>query len=135
MYADAGPFVISLAGDERLPLVAACRRFVASIVHGGRTVATSTLTWDEVAFVTRRLLGPEDSAEKAEEFLRMGNVRWIAVDETVVRGAANLYRTLPIRPRDAIHAACVLVAGETEIVSEDRVFDRVPGVARVWPPP
>jgi len=57
------------------------------------------------------------------------------VDLAVLRRAADLYRSLPMRPRDAIHAATALEAGEREILSEDRVFDRVPGLLRVWPPP
>jgi len=135
MYADAGVFVISLVSDEGARYVSDCTRFLAKVVRGERSVATSTLTWDEVVYAVRRLLGPEDSTGKADELLLLPNVRWIPTDVAVLRRAAGLYRSLPIRPRDAIHAACAIEAGEGEIVSEDRVFDRVPGLSRTWPPP
>jgi len=135
MYTDAGLFVLSLTADERSPHVLECKRFVEFVVRGERTVSTSVLTWDEVVYVIRRLLGPEDSREKAEDLLALPNVTWIPADLAVVREASVLYRDLPIRPRDAIHAASASQAGEREIVSEDRVFDRIPGMRRVWPPP
>ena len=135
MYADAGVFVLSLTADDRAPNVAASKSFVGSVVRGERALSTSTLTWDEVVYVVRRLLGPEDSQDKAEDLLALRNVTWIPVDLAVIRGASDLYRTLPIRPRDAIHAASAIRSGEREVVSEDKVFDRVPGIRRVWPPP
>ena len=58
-----------------------------------------------------------------------------AGDRAVLRRAAGLYQSVTMRPRDAIHAAAALETGEKEILFEDRVFDRVPGLARVWPPP
>ena len=135
MYADAGVFVLSLVADERARHASASRSFLEAVVLGRRTVTTSTLTWDEVVYVVRRLLGPEDSREKAGDLLSLPNVTWIAADAAVIRDASALYRALPIRPRDAIHAASALRSGEREIVSEDKVFDRVPGMRRVWPPP
>jgi len=135
MYADAGLFLVPVLHDNRVPPAAAAARFLESLARGARKVSTATLTWDEVVYVVRRLLGPEDSIAKGAELLAFPNLTWLRVDLTVLRGAADLYRSLPIRPRDAIHAAAALEAGEREILSEDRVFDRVSGLRRVWPPP
>jgi len=135
MYADAGLFLLPLLYEERLPRVAAAARFLEFIARGTRRVSTATLTWDEVVYTVRRFLGPEDSIAKGQELLAFPNLQWLRVDLAVLRRAADLYRTLPMRPRDAIHAGAALEAGESEILSEDRVFDRVPGVDRVWPPP
>jgi len=135
MYADAGLFLVPVLYANRAPPVLAAARFLESLARGTRKVSTATLTWDEVVYVVRRLLGPEDSIAKGAELLAFPNLTWLRVDLTVLRGAADLYRSLPIRPRDAIHAAAALEAGEPEILSEDRVFDRVSGLRRVWPPP
>lgn len=135
MYTDGGVLVLSLTADERAPYVSQCKRFVESFVRGERTVSTSVLTWDEVVYVLRRLLGPEDSREKAEDLLALPNLIWIPADLAVIRAASALYRSLPMRPRDAIHASSAIQAGERDIVSEDKAFDRVPGLRRVWPPP
>ncbi len=135
MYADAGLFILPVLHVERLPRAAAAARFLESLARGARRVSTATLTWDEVVYVVRRFLGPEDSFSKGEELLAFPNLAWLRVDLPVLRRAADLYRSLPMRPRDAIHAGAALEAGETEILSEDRVFDQVPGLSRVWPPP
>ncbi len=135
MYADAGVFVLSLTAADGSPHVRESKRFVESVVRGERAVSTSVLTWDEVVYVVRRLLGPEDSQEKAEDLLALPNVTWIPADLAVIREASVLYRNLPIRPRDAIHAASAIRAGEREVLSEDKVFERISGMRRVWPPP
>lgn len=135
MYADAGLFLLPVLHDDRVPSAASAARFLGSVVRGSRKVSTATLTWDEVVYVVRRLLGPEDSIAKGVELLAFPNVMWHRVDLAVLQRAADLYRSLPVRPRDAIHAATALEAGERQILSEDRVFDRVEGLVRVWPPP
>ena len=121
--------------SDRVPPAVSAARFLEALARGTRKVSTATLTWDEVVYVVRRLLGPEDSVAKGAELLAFPNLTWHRVDLAVLRRAADLYRSLPMRPRDAIHAATALEAGEREILSEDRVFDRVPGLLRVWPPP
>lgn len=135
MYADAGLFLQPLLHTQRLRAAAAAARFLTALARGARTVSTSTLTWDEVVYAVRRFLGPEDSIAKGQELLAFPNLTWLRVDLAVLRRAADLYRSLPMRPRDAIHAGAALEAGEREVLSEDRVFDRVPGLVRVWPPP
>jgi predicted nucleic acid-binding protein len=135
VYADAALFLLPVLHDERLPLPAAAGRFLRSVARGAQKVSTATLTWDEVVYAVRRFLGPEDSINKGQELLAFPNLTWLRVDLHVLRRAADLYRSLPMRPRDAIHAAAAMETGEREILSEDRVFDRVSGLARVWPPP
>jgi len=135
VYADAGLFLLPLLHGKQVPPAKAAANFLESVARGSRRVCTATLTWDEVVYVVRRLLGPEDSIAKSQELLTFPNLAWLRVDLAVLRRAAGLYRSLPMRPRDAIHAAAALEAGEREILSEDRAFDRVAGLARVWPPP
>ena len=135
MYADAGLFLLPVLYIERLSSAAAAARFLDSLARGARRVSTAPRTGDEVAYVVRRFLGPEDSITKGQELLEFPNLTWLRVDLAVLRRAADLYRSLPMRPRDAIHAAAALEAGEREILSEDRVFDGVSGLVRVWPPP
>jgi len=134
MYADAGPFVFALAGDPRLPYVSESVRMIRAAARGERLLSTAVLTWDEVAYAVRRLAGPQLSVQKGQELLALPGISWLAVDPKVLRRASGLYGAVPMRPRDAIHAACALEYGETEIVSDDAVFDHVLGLRRVWPP-
>jgi len=134
MYADAGLFLVPMLYEYRVPAAASAARLLESVARGSRKVSTSTLTWDEVVYVVRRVLGVEDSIAKGAGLLAFPNLTWLRVDLAVLRRAADLYQSLPMRPRDSIHAAAALEAGEREILSEDRVFDRVSGLRRVWPP-
>jgi len=135
MYADAGLFLVPMLYEYRVPAAASAARLLESVARWSRKVSTSTLTWDEVVYVVRRVLGVEDSIAKGAGLLAFPNLTWLRVDLAVLRRAADLYQSLPMRPRDSIHAAAALEAGEREILSEDRVFDRVSGLRRVWPPP
>jgi predicted nucleic acid-binding protein len=54
-------------------------------------------------------------------------------DDTVVERAKVLMDRAGLAPRDAFHAAHALEAGCGAIVSSDRGFDRVDGLARVGP--
>ncbi|HYY48746.1 MAG TPA: PIN domain-containing protein [Thermoplasmata archaeon] len=67
--------------------------------------------------------GRGNSVAKGRELVEFPNLARLRVDLAALRRAADLYRSLPTRPRDAIHAAAALKAGEREILSEDRVFD------------
>ena len=54
-------------------------------------------------------------------------------DEAVTARMFELVQTTSLRGRDAVHAATALTHGFTEIVTADRDFDTVPGLARIAP--
>src|SRR5256885_16008322 len=120
MYADAGLFLVPVLYANGAPWVGAAAQFLESLGRGTRKVSTATLTWDEVVYVVRRLLGPEDSIAKGAELLAFPNLTWLRVDLAGLRVAAGLYRSLPIRPRGAVHAAPARQAGQPEVCSETR---------------
>src|SRR5438094_9517705 len=125
MYADAGLFLVPMLYDVRVPAAASAARLLESVARGNRKVSTSTLTWDEVVYVVRRLLGVEDSIAKGSGLLAFPNLTWLRVDLPVVRGSAGRYQSPPIRPLRAIHAAAARQAGGRDVVSEDRAVDSV----------
>src|SRR5438094_1189760 len=100
--------------EDRVPAAASAAPLLESVARGTRKVSTSTLTWDEVVYVVRRLLGVEDSIAKGAGLLVLPNLTWLRVDLAVLRRAADLYQSLQMRPRDAIHAAAALEAGDPE---------------------
>src|SRR5439155_22607898 len=114
MYADAGLFLVPMLYEDRVPGAASAARLLESVARGTWKVSTSTLTWDEVVYVVRRLLGVEDSIAKGAGLLVLPNLTWLRVDLAVLRRAADLYQSLQMRPRDAIHAAAALEAGDPE---------------------
>ena len=127
-------FLLPILHERSVEMVKECEDYLFRVVEGKRDATTATLTWDEVAFGVRRILGEELSRQKATTLLETANLRWRSVDRGVVRRAVQIYGSIPIRPRDALHAAAALESGEVEIASEDEVFDRVRGLRRVWPP-
>src|SRR5437870_12374640 len=112
MYADAGLFLVPVLQSDRVPPAASAARFLKALASGTRKVSTATLPWVEVVYVVRRLLGPEDSVAKGAELLAFPNLTWHRVELMVLRGASDFYWSLPLRPRDAIHAGTALWSEE-----------------------
>jgi len=135
MYVDAGAFMIALLHEKNFPRYKECETFLRAVARGTRRAVTATLTWDEVTYAVRRIAGPEVSIDKSRDLYSFPHLEWLPVNQIVLHRAVSLYGSLPMRPRDALHAACALENGEKEIVSEDRAFDHVPGLTRLWPPP
>src|SRR2546426_10823674 len=102
MSADAGLFLVPVLYANRAPPVVAAARFLESLARGARKVSTATLTWGEVVYVVRRLLGPDDSIAKGAELLAVPNLTWLRVDLTGVRGAAGPYPSFAVPPTEAV---------------------------------
>src|SRR2546430_13259054 len=125
MYADAGLFLVPMLYDVRVPAAASAARLLESVARGNRKVSTSTLTWDEVVYVVRRLLGVEDSIAKGAGLLAFPNLTWLRGDLAVVRPPADLYQALPMRPREAIHPPAPSEPDDGGTLTEDADLDRV----------
>src|SRR5437879_12392905 len=110
MYADAGLFLVPMLYDVRVPAAASAARLLESVARGSRKVSTSPMTWDEVVYVVRRLLGVEDSIAKGAGLLAFPNLTWRRVDLAVMRRTAARYQPPPMRPRHAADAAAPLEA-------------------------
>src|SRR5437667_10063226 len=96
MYADAGLFLVPVLQSDRVPPAVSAARFLEALARGTRKVSTSTLTWDEVVYVVRRLLGPEDSVAKGAGLLAFPTLPWQRVDGAVCGGAAAVYLSVPL---------------------------------------
>jgi len=103
------------------------------IESGEITAFTSTLTWNEVVWVVRRLLGRPDSIQAGEKLTLFPNLRFVPASEDVIRQAQKLVSELDIAPRDAIHAASALGKNVDWLVSDDPDFDLVKGLRRQSP--
>jgi len=105
---------------------------VLDSVQAGRDAATSVLTLDEVQYKVRKQRGEEDSIAVAELYLTFPHLTLISADVPLVRAAVGMTRRHHLFPRDALHAASALSRGIREIYSEDRDFDRLKELKRVW---
>ena len=83
-------------------------------------------------WVALRLLdGRSDATELGKWFLRLPNLIFLPVTTEVVLRSQGLVESHGLKPRDAIHAASALTSHVSELVSDDSIFDRVPGIIRV----
>jgi len=93
---------------------------------------TSFLTFDEVFYKVKKILGNDEALKNIEAFLTMPNMRFIEVNDSVIWRALELIREYQLLPRDGIHAATAFIAGADSIYSEDEDFDRIRGLKRKW---
>ena len=64
---------------------------------------TSSLTWDEVSYVVERTLGKTDSIEIGRKFLNFPFLRFIPVDDEIIRRSQVIREKSSLKPRDSIH--------------------------------
>ena len=134
LYVDSNIFIYPIIYDsEAMPEAARAKAKLNEITSGSLKAFTSTLTWDEVTWVTRRLFGPEKAAKQGASFLRLPNLRLLSVDLETMSRAQTLLEKYDLKPRDAIHAATAIRSGISKILSYDEDFDTLPNLVRVIP--
>ncbi len=100
------------------------------IENGEIPAGTSTLTWDEVVWVTTRLLGRTDGVAQGRKLLGFPNLQFINADETVITQAQTLLDKYTLSPRDSIHVASALSRNAKTIISDDKDFDQIKELER-----
>lgn len=125
IYADANLFIYAAVSDE---LGGKAEAFIGENL---RDIATSVLTIDEVVWVLSKQKGYGEAISVGEK-MASGNIRLLpATGETALQ-ALKIMRENGLKPRDAFHAATMKQYGITKIASEDRDFDKLPGIKRIW---
>ena len=91
---------------------------------------TATLTWDEITWVTKRLLSDRDAEEQGKKFLAFPHLNLVTIDSSVIMNAQKIMESYGLKPRDAVHASAALVSGQRTVISDDQDFDKVKGLRR-----
>ena len=134
LYVDSNVFIYPVIYDpSSVEEARRSRRFLVRIASGEVKACTSVLTWDEVSWVVRRVLGVEPSLKLSRLFLTFPNLKLLSVKELTILRAQELMERYKIKPRDAIHIATALENGVLTLVSYDRDFDVVGDIRRVEP--
>ena len=132
-FLDANILMYAIGKEHpyKQPCIAVLKQIEAEAIH----VVTSVEVLQEILHRYYSLRSPEVATTAFTNMKRLCE-RVFPVFEADVDRAHRMLQDLPhLNVRDAIHAASALAAAESKIVSEDRVFDRVPGMTRTWPPP
>ncbi|MFA6329079.1 MAG: type II toxin-antitoxin system VapC family toxin [Candidatus Micrarchaeia archaeon] len=130
-YVDANIFIFAIAKDA--PQSDACLSILDAIVRGKISATTCALTWDEVIHAVKRNKGQAEAVAAGEALLAIPRLKIIPADRKTLALAQKICTTYRNSPRDSIHAACAILAGESEIYSFDSDFDKVGELKRKEP--
>ena len=129
IYVDSNIFISHLIYDNSTHATSSKR--VLTAVEKGIVVAyTSTLTWDEVVWVVRRVLGRPDSIQAGEKLLAFPNLRFVAASEEIIRSAQKISSEHSVAPRDAVHLASALSKAVDLLISDYSDLDVLPELKR-----
>ena len=133
-YVDSNVFIYPVIYDwEAVAEAKKSRDFLLKIAMGKVEAYTSSLTWDEVVWVVRKLFGIENSINEGKKFLSFPNLRVLGVRRSTVFRAQELVERYRVKPRDAVHAAVALENKIKTIVSYDEDFDSINEIRRIEP--
>jgi predicted nucleic acid-binding protein len=108
-----------------LPLI---KPLFEAIDSGDLLAVTSGLSWMEVLVVPYRS-GNAALADRYESLLtRSRGLRFIEVDRSLLKAAAQLRATFKLKSPDAIQVAAALVCDCTSFLTNDRRIRTVPGL-------
>lgn len=124
LYLDANVFIYPVL--YRGVKAARAKHILESVVRGGESAATASLTIDEVVWAFLNRLGRREAIRQGQRILAFPNLRVLDVRAQDVHGALGLMdRYAQLQPRDAVHAAVAINAGIFTIISDDADFEGV----------
>ena len=106
------------------------KEVVFRMLNGEFMGVSSTLTWDEIVFITRKFLGKDISKKEGEKFLKLPNLHLVNADRNITTRAQGLIEIYNLKARDAIHVASALSCDCEEIISNDNDFDEIEEIKR-----
>ncbi len=130
-YIDANVFIYPiLYEEEQEPKVKHAKQILLSIETGELSAYTSTLTWDEVVWITKKAMGRDEAISQGQKLLGFLNLQWIPVDEHILSQAQALMNKYNLHPRDSIHVASAINRKINLIISDDLDIDQVKEIKR-----
>jgi len=134
LYVDSDVFLYPVIYDETAVVEAKeSKDLLLKIALGKIEAYTSSITWDEVTWVVRKLFGVDLSLNEGKRFLSFPNLRLLGIKRTTVLKAQEIVEKYKLRPRDAVHVAAALENNITTIVSYDKGFDLIKEIERIEP--
>lgn len=94
---------------------------------------TDVLVLDEVIYVSKRkYLIPYDKSIDFINNVVLKVVKILPIGEEEYMLASGLIKRYGLRPSDALHVAVMMKNNIKYVVSEDREFDKVEDIKRIW---
>ena len=117
--------------QQNIPEVEFGRKVISSIERKDIQAYTSTLTWDEISYVVEKLFGRSDAIEIGRKFMNYPGLRFIPVDEDIMRRSQMIREKYNLKPRDSIHLSSAIGRGIKKIITGDRDFDNLKEIERI----
>ena len=125
--------VLVYATGSDHPLREPCRRLVDAVANGVLTATTTVEVIQEFTHVRALRMGRADASRLAESFTAL-LTPLLPVGESALRHGLQLYAGSDrVGAFDAVLAAATMSVGGQTLVSADRSFSEVPGLANVTP--
>ncbi len=129
IYLDSNVFLYPVTDpDSKKGKIA--KDVLVKVAKGELEAITSSLTWDELVWVTRRAFDMEFAILEGRRFLEFPNVKIISADGNVLYFAQKLLELYKVKPRGSIHAATAILKNASEFVSDDKDFDKIKEIKR-----
>ena len=128
IYLDANIFIYSLINDDKLGDKS--RKILTKIAKRETNGFTSILTWDEVVYVLRKIIGIDKSIDEGNKLLNFPNLIFLDSNKKTIEKAQKIMEKYKIKPRDAIHIATALTNNIDKILSDDKDFDGIREIQR-----
>ena len=129
-FLDASLFIYLLTADG--DLYREVRKLFLDSVRLG--ACTDALAIDEFIWVCKRKYGvPLHASTRTVRDVILPAVELLEISEAeLLEALSALEKGLLDKPSDAIHYGVMKAHGVNEIVTEDRDFESLPGVRRIW---
>jgi len=128
-YLDANVFIYPVIDNNKRADF--YRKIIYEVVSKKIQACTSVLTWDEVIHYLMKEKGKSFALMQSEKFLKLPNLYFIEASSSIIFKAHQLMKIYDINPRDAIHLATALSCKSDEIISEDKIFDKIKEIKRI----
>lgn len=129
IYLDSNIFVYPILYKDRK--AKKCEKILLDIANGNLKACTSFLSWDELVWIVSKYLGKKVGTKKGEEFLRFPNLLLKEIDIKIMIKAQEIFNSLELDPRDAIHLATALKSEAKEYITLDKDFLSVKNIINV----
>ena len=132
IYLDSNVFIFYVISDEKTEEKSRLsKNILLKVAEGKLEAATSSLTWDELVWSVKKIIGIEIAKTGGKKFLEFPNLKILNVDVGVVNEAQKILEKYNLKPRDSMHAACAIKNNITQIISDDPDFDKVKELKRI----
>ena len=127
IYLDANFFIFTNLVDTKGKQA----RCILKEITQGKQAITSSLALDEVMWVFLKHNLKHEIKKIIEEIYSIKNLEVKEVSSLIPLKAVQFMEEHNLKPRDAFHLAVMKQFGITEIVTDDKDFDKIPGIKRI----